>query len=88
MAAASSRIRSTCSNWASLPADLLAPILDRIIIDYPSVVRFCSVCKSWRSVALVDYDMNNKKQLLPMLMIPIQDKNKEKKKAFIASRME
>ncbi|CAK9184268.1 unnamed protein product [Ilex paraguariensis] len=73
--------------WAGLPKDILDLILDHII-QFSDYIRFCSVCKSWRSVGLEDNNYHHLhiqrlrilkacRSRLPMLMIPPTISNKE-----------
>ncbi|KAK3013442.1 hypothetical protein RJ639_009360 [Escallonia herrerae] len=70
--------------WAWLPSELLDLILDRLV-EFTDYVRFCSVCKPWRLIALGEDESDSgchrlhKQRLcilkscrnkLPMLVIP------------------
>ncbi|KAK2983549.1 hypothetical protein RJ640_023083 [Escallonia rubra] len=76
---------SSAFGWAWLPSELLDLILDRLL-EFTDYVRFCSVCKPWRLIALGEDESDNSgyhqlhkqrhcilkscRNKLPMLVIP------------------
>ncbi|XP_059646113.1 uncharacterized protein LOC132290649, partial [Cornus florida] len=72
------------SDWAWLPKDLLATILDKLVLlsDY---VRFGVVCKEWQYVVMenkVEFLQKKCCRQVPFLMVPTEDNREERRSLY------
>ncbi|XP_059646115.1 putative F-box protein At3g25750 [Cornus florida] len=72
------------SDWAWLPKDLLAMILDKLV-SLSDYVRFGVVCKEWQYVVMenkVEFLQKKGGRQVPFLMVPTEDNTEERRSLY------